>query len=465
MMEKSKPAATLADGTVYSKRKDFRPFSAPPPEAYAPIVGDGVIERLRRAAGDLKGIKLLELNATARGGGVAEMLYSAVPFVDSLGIDAEWKVVTGSEEYFESTKNLHNLLQGGSGSFTPEMEETYFRTLEKCAESDLIDYSPDVVLVHDPQPLGLTRFLKKPGETWIWRCHIDIEEEALRANPRLWDFITMWTEHYHAAIVTAAHYVVSQWPLPKFIIPPFIDPLSEKNRELSPQEIEGVLTKYDIDPGVPIIAQVGRFDRWKGLDRTIAVYRKVKKENRCQLLLAGGLASDDPEGKAVLAQVRDATRDDEDIRVLELSLADRLENYREVNALQRAARVLMQPSTKEGFGLVVTEGLWKGKPVIAADVGGMPLQVRDGDNGYMYQTPYRTAQKVSYLLANEKAREAMGRRGRSYVQEHFLLPSRIADSLRAIHMTVSQARNGAIPAESIISFHPWFKLAKRTGRS
>ena len=453
-----------ADGTVYSSRKKLRPFSAPPAEAYASVVGEEKMARLHGVAQKLEGLKLLELNATARGGGVAEMLYSSIPFLDSLGIDVEWKTVSGSEEYFECTKSLHNLLQGSEGAFTPEMERTYFEALEGCARNDIIDYSPEVVVVHDPQPLGLTRYLKKPGETWLWRCHIDVEEEALRANPGLWDFISMWAEHYDAAIVTAAHYVISQWPLPKFIVPPFIDPLSEKNRQLSDDEIRSVLLKYDVDPGIPIIAQIGRFDPWKGLDRTIAVYRRVRKHSRCQLILAGGLASDDPEGARILAQVREDTRDDGNIHVLELSLADRLENYREVNALQRAAQVIMQPSTKEGFGLVITEALWKGKPVVAAGVGGIPLQIREGDTGYFYETPYRTAQKVSHLLRNPKACEAMGRRGHNYVREHFLLPDRIADCLTAIDMTVNAGSDGRIPPESIISFHPWFKLSKRPGR-
>ncbi len=326
----------LEDGTVYSRRKDLCPFATPPLEAYAPLVGEEKIERLQKAAQRLKGLKLLELNATAQGGGVAEMLYSSIPFLNALGIEAEWKIICGSKDYFESTKSLHNLLQGMKGSFTPEMKQAYFATLEECAATNFIDYNPDVVIVHDPQPLGLTHYLKKAEETWLWRCHIDVEEETMEANPGLWDFITDWAEHYDAAIFSAAHYIVSCWPLPKFIIPPFIDPLSEKNRELGQGEIDRVLAKYHIDPQIPIIAQIGRFDPWKGLDRTIATYREVRKGKKCQLVLAGGLATDDPEGERVLAGVCQETKGDEDIHVLQLSLADRLENWVEVNALQRA---------------------------------------------------------------------------------------------------------------------------------
>jgi trehalose synthase len=459
-----KTASPLRDGTVYSKRKDFCPFSTPPLEDYISLLSEaGVerVERLDRAARKLKGLKLLELNATAQGGGVAEMLYSSIPFLNLLGVEAEWKVLRGNKDYFECTKSLHNLLQGMDGCFTPEMEQTYFCTLLECADDNLIDYSPDVVVAHDPQPLGLTRYLKKAGEKWLWRCHIDIEEAPVEENPSLWNFVTMWAEQYDATIFSAAHYVVSRWPLPKFIIPPFIDPLSEKNRELSQKEIDRVLDKYHIDPRVPIVAQIGRFDPWKGIDRTIAAYRQVRKEIKCQLVLAGGLASDDPEGERILADLYERTKDDEDVHILNLELSDRLENYREINALQRAASVIMQPSTKEGFGLVVTEALWKSRPVIAANVGAIPLQLRDGETGYFYNTPSRTALKVLYLLNNPRAADVLGRRGREYVGEHFLLPDRIADYLLAIDMTMSGNGHGKMPADSIVSFHPWFKLSKR----
>jgi trehalose synthase len=462
MIEPNKNTFPLPDGTVYNKSKNFCPFSTPPLEAYTPILGEKKIERLQRLAQRLKGLKLLELNATTQGGGVAEMLYSFIPLLNTLGIDAEWKIIHGNKDYFECTKRLHNLLQGREGTFTPEMKQTYFSTLEESANANLIDYNPDVVLVHDPQPVGLAHYLKKPGETWLWRCHIDIEEESIRANPGLWDFITKWTEQYDAAVFSAAHYIISCWPLPKFIIPPFINPLSEKNRELSQDEIDRVLIKYHIDPKVPIIAQIGRFDPWKGIDRTIATYRRVKENRKeCQLVVAGGLASDDPEAERILTSIYEETKDDEGIHVLNLQMENRLENWLEVNALQRAASVIMQPSTKEGFGLVITEALWKGKPVIAADVGAIPLQIREGDTGYFFQTAYQTAERVIYLLENPKAARAIGERGRKYVKNHFLLPDRIADWLMAINIMVNKTLDKESLTECIISFHPWFKLSKR----
>ena len=461
MMDHEKDSLPLADGTVYSRRKDFCPFSSPPLEAYVPIVGEERTERLRSAAEQLKGLALLEINATAQGGGVAELLYSSVPLMNALGIYAEWRIICGSKEYYEVTKTLHNLLQGMEGSLTRKMEETYVRTLEECSNFYPIDYHPDAVTVHDPQPVGLTRYIRKPGETWLWRCHIDCEEEAIEDNPALWDFITDWAQHYDSVVFSTAHYIVSRWPLPKFIIPPFIDPLSEKNRELSQEEIDRVLAKYQIDPKIPIIAQIGRFDRWKGLDRTIATYQEVKKDTNCQLILAGGLAADDPEGEGVLERVYIQTKDDDDIHVLHLSLANRLENWHEVNALQRSAKVIMQPSIREGFGLVITEALWKAKPVIAADTGGIPLQIRNGDTGFFYQSARKTARKVAHLLQQPEVANMVGNRGRRYVQEHFLLPDRLADYLMAIDMTMNLATNGKRRAECIISFHPWFKLRKR----
>ena len=463
MPELIKESFPLADGTVYSQRKNFCPFSVPPLEAYTPIVGEEKIGRLLRVAQRLKGLKLLELNSTAQGGGVAEMLYSSIPFLNALGIESEWKVIKGNKEYFETTKSLHNLLQGKKGTFTPKMEQTYLRNLKECANAYVVDYNPNAVTVHDPQPMGLSRYLKKPGETWLWRCHIDMEERTFRANPGLWDFVTGWAEHYEAAIFSAVHYVVYRWPLPTFIIPPFIDPLSEKNRELSQEEIDNVLDIYHIEPKVPLLVQIGRFDPWKGIDRTIAIFREVRKEKECQLIVAGGLAADDPEGERVLSQIYEETKGDEDIHVLNLQMANRLENWREVNALQRAATVIMQPSTKEGFGLVITEALWKRKPVIAANVGAIPLQIREEDTGFFYETLHKTAQKVLYLLENPEVAEIMGERGRRYVQEHFLLPDRITDYLLAIEMTLKGAVDKKISTDPIISFHPWFKLTKRSG--
>jgi trehalose synthase len=456
----------LPDGTVYSVRKNFCPFSTPPLKAYTSILGDKRIERLQKATRLFKDLKLLEMSSTAQGGGVAEMLYSSIPFLNSMNVETEWKILNGNKEYFEYTKSLHNMLQGKKEVISPEMQSCYIQTIEEAARSRIKDYSPNVVLIHDPQPLGLIKYLKEPEETWFWRCHLDIEEENLKANAALWSFISQFIEHYNAVIFSAAGHVISSWPIPKFIIPPFIDPLSEKNRELSKNEVDKVLTKYNIDPKVPIIVQIGRFDPWKGIERTIATYRHVREMKKCQLVLAGGLAADDPEGERFLANVCRMAKDDQDIHILCLSLTNRLENYMEVNALQRAASVIMQPSTKEGFGLVITEALWKCKPVIAANVGAISLQIREGTTGFFYDSPYRTAQKIIYLLEHPRDTERIGEEGRRYVQENFLLPDRVADFLMAIYMTIHGGVEKNIYNECVVSFRPWFRKDKlRWGRT
>jgi trehalose synthase len=309
-------------------------------------------------------------------------------------------------------------------------------------------------MINDPQPMLLCQYLKNGGESWLWRCHIDIEP-AIRSKNGLLNLINDWIVDYDAAIFSAARYVFPPWPVPKFVIPPFIDPLSDKNRELTQEEINKVLAKYKIDPEVPQIVQIGRFDPWKGLDRTIATYRQVREEKKCQLVIAGGSATDDPESERILKDICAQTREDEDIHILNLSLVNRLENYIEVNALQRAASVIMQPSTREGFGLVITEALWKAKPVIAGNVGGIPFQIKNGNTGYFYQNPQRTARLIIYLLDKPQAAEKIGKRGRKYVQEHFLIVDRIVDYLMAVDITVNSGLSRERLAECVTSFHPW----------
>lgn len=443
----------LDDGTVYSSRKDFRPFPGHSLEEYAPIIGDDEVRMLETLAGELKGLKILELNSTAVGGGVAEMLQNSVPFLNRLGIEDEWKVMKGSESYFEVTKSIHNLLQGKGGFFTPEMEDIYFSTLKENVEANIVDWNPDVVFIHDPQPLGLAPYLKREGESWFWRCHIDIEDSVTEGSA-LWDFMALWVKHYDALVFSAAQYVVSRWPSYTFIIPPYIDPLADKNRELKPEEITAVLEKYQIDPKLPIIAQIGRFDPWKGIGKTIEAYKWVKKKESCQLLLAGGSATDDPEGASVLSKLYEKTQNDPDVHVLNLPPMSDLE----INALQRASRVILQPSIKEGFGLTVTEAMFKAKPVIASPVGGITMQIRDGETGYFFDTARQAADRIIFLLRNPLAAELVGTRAKRYTEEHFMLPSRVADQLRAI----SDVKFGKRYPESIISYHPWYKMSRRT---
>ncbi|MFC1913839.1 glycosyltransferase [Chloroflexota bacterium] len=454
------PQVPLADGTVYSRRKGVCPSAPPfvnvPIDDYTPLVGEPKMERLREAVEGVRGLKILELNSTPLGGGVAEMLLSSVPFLNRLGVDDEWRVIRGSRPFFEVTKCIHNMLQGKGGCFTSDMERIYFETLAENGNGTALDYEPDVVIAHDPQPLGLAPSLraKQTNESkWFWRCHIDMDEDSLRSNPDLERFMDYWVENYDGAIFSAAQYIICRWPLPKFIIPPFIDPLSEKNRELTPAEILSVLEEHHIDHKIPIVAQIGRFDPWKGITSTIDVYNLVKEEVPCQLVLAGGTAADDPEGAVILHEIRQKVKKDPQVHILNLPPTSSLA----INAIQRASRVILQPSTREGFGLTVTEGLWKGKPMIASPIGGIGLQLRDGEYGYFYNNPKESAEKVVYLLAHPQAADLMGRRGREYVREHFLLPDRMADVLKAVKMMVKTK----IDNDSIISFHSWHKLDKR----
>ena len=442
----------LEDGTLYSRRKGFTPLHVPPLKEYAKIVGEEPIKELKEVSERLSGIKMLELSSTPLGGGVAEMLHSSVPFLNSVGIEDEWKVIKGSKEFFAVTKTLHHLLQGKKGELTTEAEKVYFSAIKENVASNIIDYEPDVVFVHDPQPLALARELKRGKEKWIWRCHIDLNGFSLRRNPRLWDFITYWAEAFDAAIFTAAYFVISQWPLPKFIIPPFIDPLSEKNREMSEDEIAKELEKEDISTEKPIISQISRFDHWKDPEGVVSIYKRVREKEECQLILAGGFASDDPEGERVYKELKEMTKDDKDIHIL-CECSDSC-----INAIQRASSVILQNSKKEGFGLTVTEAMWKGKPVVARSVGGIALQIRDGYTGFLINGEEEAAKRILHLLRDPKRRDIVGKRARRYVREHFLLPVRIVDYLLCADF-INKAKG--IPEESIISFHPWFKISKR----
>jgi len=452
----------LENGSVYSRRKDLQPFSVPSIENYVPIVGEEKMEELQKLAAKLKGIKILEVNSTATGGGVAEMLYSQVPFLNQLGVEDEWKVMSGRESFYRVTKSIHNLLQGKKGVLTPRMIREYYRALKENSDiyaEDYKNYSPDITIVHDPQPLGLARYLKGKNEKWLWRSHIDVEENTLETNPGLWQFITFWADFYDAVVFSSAHYVVGCWPLQKYIIPPFIDPLSTKNKELSVNEITRVLEKYGIDSQVPLLVQISRFDPWKGIETSVKAYKMVKREVKCQLVVAGGMASDDPEGEMTFSQICDEAKGDPGIHVIKLP-EDVQIGALEVNALQRAARVILQPSIKEGFGLVIAEAMWKGKPVITREVGAIPLQVRGGETGFFITSAKKAAKKIIRLLENPRMAESVGGKAHNYIRENFLMPDRVADYLRIFNYFI----NGELDRDAIISYHPWFNLSKREVR-
>ncbi|OGW60096.1 MAG: glycosyl transferase family 1 [Nitrospirae bacterium RBG_16_64_22] len=387
--------------------------------AYAEVIGPEAVHTLERLAAPLRGRSFLHVNSTAAGGGVAEILTQLVPIFRELGLDCRWEVIAGTPEFFDVTKTFHNALQGEATGLADAQYDLYRRVNEDNARR--LDLSADYVFIHDPQPAAL--IASRKGGKWCWRCHID----ASHPHPAVWEFLRPYVESYDAAVFSMASY--SQvLPILQFRIPPAIDPFSQKNRDLSDREIERALKKYAVPRDKPIILQVSRFDRFKDPLGVIAAYRMVKPYADCRLVLAGGTAADDPEGALVLAQVREAAAEDPNIHVLAMPQDDLA-----INALQRAAAIVLQKSTREGFGLTVSEALWKKKPVIAGAVGGLPLQVIEGATGYLVHSPEGAAFRIRSLLKRPALARRMGQRGRDHVRLHFLLSRQARDYLFLLH--------------------------------
>jgi trehalose synthase len=392
-----------------------------PLASYEGIVGSTVIRQLRRLGEKLAGIRIVHVNSTREGGGVAEILEWMTPLMCELGLSASWEVIHGTPPFFEITKSVHNALQGHpiaiSGKSWKIYEDVNARNFERLrpALSDA-----DVVVVHDPQPAYLRKLCDRRKGKWIWRAHIDIS----RPHRPVWKMLKPVVEAYDASIFSMAEFAQTL-PHPQFLVPPSIDPLSEKNRDLEPADIEAVRAEYGLDPSRPLLVQISRFDRFKDPVGVIEAYRLVRKVSPVQLVLAGGGATDDPEGKAVLDDVTEAASGDPDIHVLLLPP----DSHRTVNALQRLADVIVQKSTKEGFGLTVTEGMWKGKPVIGGDVGGIRLQVVNHHTGFLVNTPEGAAHRIRFLLHHRERIDEMGKVARAFVREHFLLTRHLREYL------------------------------------
>lgn len=393
--------------------------------AYKKVVGHEAIDQLVQIAEPLKGLKLVHVNSTRLGGGVAEILDKMVPLTQALGIDTRWEVIEGSPEFFQCTKNFHNAIQGNRVFIPQSLLDIY----ESINEKNAIQLCPilneaDIVIIHDPQPLPLIRHCKRKGK-WIWRCHIDA------SNPfrSVWNYLVPFIKDYDATVFSLAEFAHSL-PHPMFIIPPSIDPLSEKNIELDEKEINAIHELFGLDKSRPIILQVSRFDRFKDPLGVIEAYQLVKKFNPAvQLVLAGSGATDDPEGAIVLEEINRAAQGDSDIHVLLLPA----DAHRTINALQRAADIVMQKSIREGFGLTVTEALWKRKPVIGGNTGGIRLQVIDNQTGFLVNTPEGAAYHIRYLLQNERQIQEMGLKGKEYVREKFLNTRHLREYLTLVH--------------------------------
>ncbi len=385
---------------------------------YAPIVGEEVVGQLCRLAEHLQGRRFVHINSTAVGGGVAEILTRAVPLLNQLGLETTWEVIMGDPAFFEVTKAFHNGLQGFKVNLTPAMLEHYRQVNRENARR--FSWEADVVLVHDPQPASLIEVLRPQARRWVWRCHVDVS----RPNLVVWRFLREIVARYDASVFSMPQFA-QNLPHPQYLIRPSIDPLSEKNRELTPEEIQAVLSRLGIVKDKPLILQVSRFDSFKDPVGVIQAFRLVRRHTPCRLVLAGGEATDDPEGPHILAQVQEAAQGDPDIQVLLLPS----DAHHEINALQRAADIIVQKSTREGFGLTVTEAMWKGKPVIGGAVGGIVQQLRDYQTGFLVHSPEGCAFRIRYLLHRPEMARRMGQTAREFVRHHFLITRHIKDYL------------------------------------
>jgi trehalose synthase len=381
-----------------------------PLDDYAPVIGAGEIEEMRALAKPLAGRSVEMVNSTAVGGGVAEMLNRLVPLGEELGLNIRWEVMTGGDDFFEVTKAFHNALHGEP--YHPE--PSHFDIFRAYNEQNFkrIPLDAEFIIIHDPQPAGFIQARSQKAGRWIWRCHIDLSHP----NPSVWDFLESYVSQYDGAIFSSPQFA-RQLQIPQYLFFPAIDPLAEKNRELEPEFIMQVLERYSIDPIRPILTQISRFDRLKDPVGVIRAYRIVRRYFDCQLVLAGGSASDDPEGAQVLKEVKQAAGDDPDIKVLELPPWAPLE----VNALQRASTIVLQKSLREGFGLTVSEALWKKKPVVASAVGGIPNQVIHKHTGLLAHSVEGTAYQVRFLLSHPEIAARLGENGHAHVKENFLI--------------------------------------------
>lgn len=399
-------------------------------EDYRAIVGDEEIETIRELAEPLRDARILHLNATAFGGGVSELLGALVPLKQDLGLDAHWQVMRGSDEFYEVTKALHNALQGAFVDLNAQMHDTFLRYSQLNAE--LWDEGFDYVIIHDPQPVAIRFMIEESGQApagcWIWRCHIDLTA----AQPDIWDLLRKYVEAHDAAIFTVPQYVKNDLHMHHIaIIPPAIDPLSPKNADLPEQTISTVLERYGIDPGRPIMAQVSRFDPWKDPLGVIDAYRITKSRvPDLQLVMVASMAHDDPEGWSYFERTARHAGNDYDIFLL--SNLNGVGNV-EVNAIQRAADLIMQKSLREGFGLTVTEGLWKNKPVIGGNVGGIPTQIVDGKTGFLVNSVTEAAERAIEVLSNQSLASRLGENGHEHVRTNFLTTTNLKRYLELMH--------------------------------
>jgi trehalose synthase len=407
------------------------PAPVPPPrlDDYKSIVGEAEIDELKYLARELRGKKVKMVNSTAVGGGVAEMLNQLVPLLRELEVQTHWDVITGGNDFFEVTKAFHNALQGSDYNLTQHARDIFLMHNEQ--NRNRIEFSEDFIVIHDPQPAALIRARKESHQRWIWRCHIDLSSP----NPDVWGFLRPFIEQYDATIFSSQSFA-RQLPVPQYLFFPCIDPLSEKNKDIEDSFVQHVCDEFGIDRSRPIVTQVSRFDRAKDPVGVVQAFKQARKYVDCQLVLAGGGASDDPEGAAVLKEVKEAVGDDKDIIILDLPPWCALE----INALQRASTIVVQKSVREGFGLTVTEALWKGKPTIAGAVGGIPNQIIHKLTGALVHSVDGCAYQIRYLLTHPDFAKQLGQNGHEHVKENFLMSTNVRRWLLLLRILQAAAK-------------------------
>jgi trehalose synthase len=384
---------------------------------YIPVVGQATIEEIQMLAGHLHGKVIQHINSTAVGGGVAEILTRMIPLLKQVGVEARWDVIKGNERFFVITKKFHNGLHGVPVEVTDEEYEWFLAVNRENAEE--MNFG-DIVFVHDPQPIALIEKRPSLGRNWIWRCHIDFS----KPDPNIWRFLRKYIAQYDAAVFSAPAFA-RKLSIPQVLISPSIDPLSEKNKELPEATIAATFERFGIDRSRPVVTQISRFDYLKDPVGVIKAYKLAKKYVDMQLVLAGGGATDDPEGPAIMEQVRVEAEKDKDVHVLFLPPSSDLE----INALQRGSTIILQKSLKEGFGLTVSEALWKGKPTIAGAVGGIPLQITHKYSGILTHSIEGTAYWIKQLLNEPEYARKLGVNGREHIKNNFLITRHIKDYL------------------------------------
>jgi trehalose synthase len=410
---------------VILKRKALRDYRS--------IIGDKAIEEIQAVAEELKGVKLLHLNSTAFGGGVAELLNSLVPLEADCGLNVEWRVLAKNDGFFGVTKKIHNALQGQADGLSPEQQEIYLQSNERYAASLGEDY--DVVIVHDPQPAAIPSFHADHRAKWAWRCHIDTSQP----DPNVWGFLQPFIQGYDAAVFTLPEFTPPGLSGPDLVfIPPAIDPATPKNRALPKYLCREVVAEFGVDLARPLLLQVSRFDPWKDPLGVIATYHLVKEElPEVQLALVGSMAEDDPEGWEIYDVIRKEDEKDPDLYTFTNLTGV---HAHEVNAFQRVADVVIQKSIREGFGLVVSEALWKGTPVVAGNTGGIRLQMEDGVGGFLVDSIQEAAERILFLLAYPASAESIARRGWERVRDRYLMPRLLLDELKLVRSLIRSGR-------------------------